>query len=382
MATGRAIKAGEAFIELTLKDQKMQHGLRGAIRTMGRLAVSVAKVGTALAAAFGAGAAFTVRRSLREFAQFGDQMEKMSARTGISAQSLTELKFAAEQSGTTIEQLGQAMFRANRRIGNAITNTGPAARALNELGLNAAELANQDPERQLEILTEALRDVDNQGRRSQLAFEIFGDNWRQLAVLINGGTESIEAYRRRSRELLTLTPRQAADAARLTDATNELVTAWRGLRIQLGASLAPAFTLLLEQMTKFLVDWRNWVNQLYQDFVSMLRGVVTIFERSLNAIGAAIGRPELGSNLKDISDIFKNAENFRSSLTSARGGLSNRVFTDMQQATGRSLGSFRGEAQIFGPRGFRQKMLKTLEQVEREQQRTTEAIENKPVGVF
>ena len=379
MSTGRAIKAGEAFIELTLRDQKMQGGLRGALRSMGRIAAAAAKVGVAMAAAFGTGALVAIQNSVRHFAQFGGQMEKMSQRTGLSAQTLTELKFAAEQSGTTIEQLGQAMFRANRRIGNAVTETGPAVRALKELNLNAKDLARQSPETQLEMLVDALADVEIPARRSQLAFEVFGDNWRQLAPLINSGSDSIRALRKEAQELgNTLTDQQAADAAKLADAMNRLKTAFQGLRTQLGATLAPAITLMLDQMTNFLVEWRKWLGEIRREFIANFRAITTVANEVFNAFGFG----DIGADMEELARIFERAERIRGTRTGAggRGALTNAVSSGLQRATVSSIGSFRGEAGVFGPttRNIQEELRKQTRLLEE----GLEAARNQPIQRF
>ena len=379
MSTGRAIKAGEAFIELSLRDQKMQGGLRGALRSMGRIAAAAAKVGVAMAAAFGTGALVAIQNSVRHFAQFGDQMEKMSQRTGLSAQTLTELKFAAEQSGTTIEQLGQAMFRANRRIGNAVTETGPAVRALKELNLNAKDLARQSPETQLEMLVDALAEVENPARRSQLAFEVFGDNWRQLAPLINSGSDSIRALRKEAQELgNTLTDQQAADAAKLADAMNRLKTAFQGLRTQLGATLAPAITLMLDQMTNFLVEWRKWLGEIRREFIANFRAITTVANEVFNAFGFG----DIGADMEELARIFERAERIRGTRTGAggRGALTNAVSSGIQRATVSSIGSFRGEAGVFGPttRNIQEELRKQTRLLEE----GLEAARNQPIQRF
>ena len=122
MATAGAIKAGEAFIELTLKGARgFGDKLKAAVRSMSRLAATALKVAGALTVAFGGAVLGALAKSVKHFVAMGDALQKMSLRTGVSVEALSELRFAAEQSGTNVEQLAQAMFRARRRIANAAT---------------------------------------------------------------------------------------------------------------------------------------------------------------------------------------------------------------------------------------------------------------------
>ena len=198
----KGIPAGQASFTLKLNDQ-LSNKMRGVgsrmKRTMGRIGAS-AKAGALMAAksiaVIAAAATATVAAVVKlgkVFAAYGDKIGKMSIRTGVGAEALQELSYAAEITGTNIDSLSQAMFRARRRIGNmALGGGGPAARALETLGLNAKELSKEKPERQFMILVKALKSVGNEAERNQLAFEIFGDNFRQIQPLINAGADGID----------------------------------------------------------------------------------------------------------------------------------------------------------------------------------------------
>src|SRR5690606_28423232 len=110
-----------------------------------------------LGAAAGAAITGPMVAAAKQFASAGDSLHKMSARTGASAQSLSELGFAAEQSGSNVDALGSAMFRMRRRIANASTGAGPAVRALRDLGLEAGKLTQLPVDEQLGVIADALK---------------------------------------------------------------------------------------------------------------------------------------------------------------------------------------------------------------------------------
>ena len=253
------IPAGQASFTLKLNDQlsgklagvasKVKGGMaaigKGAMAA-GQAIVGVFKMAAKAALALGAGAI----AAATAFAAFGDKIGKMSIRTRLSVEALQELKFAAEQSGTNLDSLGQALFRVRRRIGNAVSGTGPAVRALDELGLSAAELSKQDPSEQFKTLVGALSEVGNEARRNQLAFELFGDNFRDIQPLIDQGAEGIGKLQKEFKELgITLSADQIKDAEKLTDAWNKFKTGVAGVIRLIGAELAPTFTRVLDSMT-------------------------------------------------------------------------------------------------------------------------------------
>ena len=256
------IPAGQASFTLKLNDQLsgklagVASKVKGGMAAIGKGAAMAgqaiigvfkmaAKAATALAVA--AIAAATA------FATFGDKIGKTAIRTGLSVEALQELKFAAEQSGTNLDSLSQALFRVRRRIGNAVTGTGPAVRALNELGLSAEELSKQDPSDQFKTLVGALSGVENEARKNQLAFELFGDNFRDIQPLIDQGAEGIGKLQDEFKELgVTLGADQIKDAEKLTDAWNKFKTGMMGIVRLVGAELAPTFTRVFESMTEHI----------------------------------------------------------------------------------------------------------------------------------
>lgn len=261
----KGIPAGQASFTLKLNDQitgKIARIGQSIKNGMGRIG-SAAKAGAMVAAkaitgiVTAAGAAGAAVLALgKTFAAYGDKFGKMATRTGIGAEALQELAYAAEITGTNIDSLSQALFRARRRIGNmAIGGGGPAARALEKLGLNAKELSKEQPEKQFFKLVAALKAVKNEAERNQLAFEIFGDNFRDIQPLIDSGADSIDAMRERAQRLgLVLSGREIKQAEALTDAFFELGQVLKMTVVKIGAAFGPTLIPLLKGLAEFIAD--------------------------------------------------------------------------------------------------------------------------------
>src|SRR5690606_21361546 len=132
MAAGQAIRAGAAYIELATRDSKLVRGLQSASQKLKAFSASVGAMGRKFTA--------TGWDIAIQVAAMGASLSDMSQRTGVSVQALSELGFAAEMSGSNLEQLGGALFRMRRRIANAATGGGPAVRAIRDLGIAARKL--------------------------------------------------------------------------------------------------------------------------------------------------------------------------------------------------------------------------------------------------
>lgn len=285
--SAREILAGSAVVAVGVKD-RMQKGLASMRRRLDGFGKSVSAIGRKLAAGGGILAGFStaafapIMAAANHFKRLGDQMHKMSIRTGATTEFLSQMKFAAEQSGSSIEALEAGMFRANRRIANAATAGGPAVRALNELGLAAAELSQMTAEQRLDAIADSLAGMNNQARASQLGFEIFGGSFKDLQPLLAEGSNGMAKLRSEAAALgLTMSQDDANAAAAFGDAQNKLSKTASAAFRNIGAAVAPVLTQAIELVSKVVSVITNWINENRELFVSVL-GIVA-------AVGAIAG---------------------------------------------------------------------------------------------
>ena len=146
---GRAdIKAGGAYVELTLRNSAFLKGLRGALSHL----ASFAK-GFAIAGAAGIGAAAAIGGvALRAFMSTGDELDKMRQRTGFSVETLSELRHAADQSGSSIEDLENGIRKMQRELGKAGPLSKELEEAISALGFSSSQLQAMSPEQQFDAI--------------------------------------------------------------------------------------------------------------------------------------------------------------------------------------------------------------------------------------
>lgn len=259
MAGGGAIRAGRAFVELFADDSKLRKGLNRASRSMKNFSAKVGRIGGVVS-----GAALSILAPLgaaaKKFADVGDQVDKISQRTGVTASALSELGFSAEQSGTDLETVEKGLLGMSRTMLNAEQGLTSSTDALDELGLTVDDLAGKSPDEQFEILGEAIRGVADPSKQSALAMRIFGKSGAQLLPMFKAGAKGIAEMRQEARELgFSLSEEDAKSAAELTDAMNRMRRAIGGVVQRIGAALAPVLTkaanaaaMLVARVTEFV----------------------------------------------------------------------------------------------------------------------------------
>lgn len=248
------IRAGRAYVEFLLKDQKLKAGLA----KVGAKLQSIGKIGAAATAPLIAGfAAASVA-----FAETGAHLDDLSKRTGISGGALSELSYAAQQSGTDINVLANGVSKLQKNITAAAAGGGKFAETLAAMNVDVAALAALSPEQQFLTIADAISKVADPTNRAALAQQAFGGAAKQLLPLLAEGRDGIDALRKAGVDLgISMSTEQTQAAAEFDDALSELKQQTMGVAMQIGAALAPALVDLLNYIKPIIADVIEWIKQ-------------------------------------------------------------------------------------------------------------------------
>lgn len=213
---------GSVEIDLIARVGKLEADMAKAQRTVRTKTQSMAadarKHMKAIGAAFAAAGVASVGFAVRQIGVV-DAMAKAAKAAGISAESLQELRFAADRSGVSTKQLDEGMRRFNRRLGLFIQDGGgPAAKAFEQLGIQATDAGGKvkSTETVFNEVVRALGDVENQAELAAIASQLFGDDaGPKLALLLAEGETGIASLRAEARQygIVTNESAQASEAA-------------------------------------------------------------------------------------------------------------------------------------------------------------------------
>lgn len=134
MGLSQGIRAGAAYVELYTKDSRLVKGLQAAEKKLQAFGVGITSIGTKLAG-LGAGVVTPLLGAAKVFADMGSDLADMSQRAGVSVEALSELGFAAEQSGADIETLEGGLRKMQKQVVEAASGSESAREALGKLGL-------------------------------------------------------------------------------------------------------------------------------------------------------------------------------------------------------------------------------------------------------
>ena len=297
MASSRGIRAGRAFVELFADNSKLIRGLRLARQKLKAFGNHVRNLGLKIT---GLGAAMfaPLAASAKYFASYGDQVAKMSKRTGVSVETLSELQFVASQTGTEFAILENGFRKMQRSIYDAGRGLSTQTDALKDLGLTFKDLDGLSPEAQFKLLANQISKVEDPTRKAALAMSIFGRTGTNLLPMFTGGAAGIDTLQKKARKLgLTMSSEDAKAAEDFTDAMDSL---WKVVKMgvfHIGAALAPALQQAAEAITNIAVKISTWIQQ-------NQAVVVTVAKIIAGVVAAGIALAILGTAISGLGSII------------------------------------------------------------------------------
>ncbi|NDW44649.1 phage tail tape measure protein [Ruegeria sp. PrR005] len=202
------------------------------------------KVAAAAAVAAAMAAGVTMVRSGLETV---DAQAKLAQSLGTTVASIQTLERAGELAGVSMSGIEQATKDLTRRLSQAATGTGPAADALNRLGLSANDLIALPLEQRVGAINAAIESFVPAAERAAVAGQLFGEEGsiamsRIDTATLRQATEDVRAFG------VVVSEQDADQIERTNDAISRLGLIWRGLSNQLAVAAAPALEAVANAM--------------------------------------------------------------------------------------------------------------------------------------
>ncbi|OJW41238.1 MAG: phage tail protein [Thiobacillus sp. 65-1059] len=173
----------------------------------------------------------------------GDALDEMSQRVGVSVETLSVWKPAAEQSGVSGESFEKGLRKLSTTMLEAATGSEDAARGFSAVGV---EFKSQDgtlraTDQVLLDLAERFKAMPDGAEKTALAVQLFGKSGAELIPFLNQGRDGINELAAEMQALgVQMSSETAAQAGNFNDALDKLHLATTSIGNQIIASLLPA----------------------------------------------------------------------------------------------------------------------------------------------
>jgi xanthosine utilization system XapX-like protein len=270
-------KADKAFKDV----EKNLDSVQGKLKKMEPAFKKMAMVGTAgFAAISGA-----IVLATKNYIEAGDQIHKMGLRTGFTSEALSELRYAAQISGTSIEGLEVGIKRMSRFVLDAERGLSQSTRTLDTLGVSVSDIQGLSPEDMFWRLANAVGEVEDPLIRAGVAQEIFGRSGTALLPLLAQGEEGMRRLREETHDLGIVFDEDAAgSAAELRDMMTKLRGSFQGVQYALAEVFIPTIKDLLDKITPIVISISEWMKE-----NSALAKLIIVVTAALFGLIGAIG---------------------------------------------------------------------------------------------
>lgn len=253
---------GDAAREAGEKAEKASGGWTVLKGTLADLAASAIK--TAASAI-----SDTAQEMITGAAEYGDTIDKMSQKMGMSSDAYQEWDFVLQHCGASIESLKPAM----KTLATAAEN---GSDAFAQLGISQEQIAGMSQEQLFDATIAGLQNVTDETQRTYLAGKLLGKGATELGPLLNTSADDVADMRAQVHDLGGVMGSDAVKAAAAyQDSLQNMQYAFSGLKNNISGELLPTLTLIMDGVTKMLTGGGDEVAAAVGDLVVSLSGQLT-----------------------------------------------------------------------------------------------------------
>ena len=229
-----AAKAGQS------SGKKFTSSMGGAIKSGAK--VLAAAVTASIASVTALGTSFF--NAAKATAEFGDNIDKMSQKIGLSTDAYQEWDFIAQHSGTSMESLKTSMVKLSTAAANG-------SDAFQKLGISAEDAQSMSREELWNKTVMALTSVEDETERARIAQELFGKGATEMGALLNTSAADIEAMRQQAHDLgIVMSEEDVKASAAFQDSLQNMTQSFDGLKNRMLSEFLPGITTVMDGLTQ------------------------------------------------------------------------------------------------------------------------------------
>jgi molecular chaperone GrpE (heat shock protein) len=201
------------------------------------------------AAAIKAGDAFA--DAAGEVAEYGDNIDKMSQRLGLSYEGFQRWDYILGQSGVDIDSMQTGLKTLTNQLDDARNGSADAQARFEALGLSLEDINNMSREQVFESVISGFQRMEDSTERAALANDLFGRSGQNLTPLFNTSVEETKALADAAEELGLIMSDDAVKAsADYQDALDTMQRSMAGLKNNMMGNFLPGITSVMDGLTE------------------------------------------------------------------------------------------------------------------------------------
>lgn len=196
-----------------------------------------------------------------------DALAKSADKIGVTTQALAGLRYQADLSGVSAEQLDNSLKTMQKNIVDFERGTGRATVALQALGFTQGDLINMSADRQFLAIADSVSHMQNAAERTNAAMKIFGDSGSELINVMADGSAGIRAAAAEADQLgIALNRVDVAKIEMANDAFTRSKAAISGVGNTIAVELAPYLKAAADEFTELVKRNHGFRDEILRGF--------------------------------------------------------------------------------------------------------------------
>lgn len=293
---------------------------------------------------FGLVAAGALAKGIKDTAAYGDEIDKMSQKLGLSAEAYQKWDYVLKISGTDMASMTTGLKTLTNKFDDAKNGSASAVAAFEKLGISMKDAENMSREELFAKTIEGFQGMADSTERAALANDLFGRSGQNLAPLFNESSASTKELMETAEKYgMVMSDKAVKASAAFQDSMTTLSMTATGLRNRLLGELLPSITQVTDGLAKMFTGDMSGLDDIAAGIgnfaLKIIEGIPKLIEiggRLIFAImqGLAEKLPELAT--KGAEMIEKLAEgtdgNMEELMMKAADIIGNFVFALMKSA--------------------------------------------------
>lgn len=254
--------------------QSLAKGLKTTAATIG------AAMAAATAAAVGTGKAFI--SAANDVANYGDKVDKNSAKMGISKQAYQEWDYVLQRSGASIDGMKTSMLKLTKAAEGGDD-------AFKQLGISQDDLKTMNKDDLFAATIKGLQNVKDEGKRTVLANKLLGKGATELGSLLSSSADDTDKLRQKVHDLGGVMSDDAVkDAAAYKDSLTDMKTALTGVKNNMMTQFLPGLSSVMNGLAKVFSGDGAGIEQIKTGLGSVVNNIKTMAPQFMQIAGVII----------------------------------------------------------------------------------------------
>ncbi|MFZ5440460.1 MAG: hypothetical protein ACOZQL_10650 [Myxococcota bacterium] len=224
-------------------------------------------------------------------ADFAGTVGDAATMTGVGAERLQELGYAAVQSGSSLEEVVQSLTFLNRNLSAAAHGSAGAAEAFAKLGVRTRDASGAVRDTYTVFLeaADALSKLPPGADRAAASMDLFGRSGARLLPLFEDGAEGLRVMAGEARAMgAVMSGESIASAKSFGDGLAAMQVVLEGVRHEMGALLISELEPVLTAFKEWVLANRQLISQKVKSFIDALAGSVKLVLGVVRALSKAL----------------------------------------------------------------------------------------------